>query len=176
MENKKKVVRKKRTNTKKTRDTSRNINALSFSRATQADYRTVLSWRERGLDPQAKDALMQEYYDWSEQPTSIDFLDFLHDHGVPYRTFLDWTHRDPDLKDLHHHVRTKIGARRQKIAFFPKAHEADSQAIQKTLRNYHPDWRETYDEDAKNKEKENAGAVTVVLDKIESTDVPEMDG
>lgn len=167
---------KKRTSRKKTRNTSNNYNELSFSRATRADYRTVLSWRERGLNPQSKEAFMQEYHEWAEQPSSIDFLDFLHNHGVPHRTFLDWTNRYDDLKDLHQDVKTKIGARRQKIAFFPKSHEADSAAIQKTLRNYHPDWREVYDEDAKNKEKEATGNVTVVLDTVEETEVPEIDG
>ena len=171
-----KPVVKKRQSGKKTRDTSRKPNEMTISRASRGDYRSVLSWRQRGLTTQAKEGLMQEYHEWSEQPNSIDFLDFLHDHGIPYNTFCDWFNKHADLKELHATVKTKIGARRQRIAFFPKTHEADSQALQKTLRLYHPDWRESYDEDAKNKEKEAAGNVTVVLDRVEETDVPELDG
>jgi len=170
----KKRVSKNPSNRKKTSDPSKKKNLMSFSRALRSDYRSVLSWRERGLTPESKDAFMQEYNEWSEQPSSLDFLDFLHDHGVPYSTFCDWFNKYADLKELHQHVKAKIGARRQKMAFFPKTHEADSAAIQKTLRLYHPDWRDTYDEDAKNKEKDQAGNVTVVLEGVEKTDVPEI--
>jgi len=119
---------------------------------------------------------MQEYAEWASLEDSIDYLDFLHGIGVPYNTFIDWYQRNVDLKELHIHVKQIIGSRRQKMAFFAKEHGADAGTIRTTLRNYHPDWREIHDEDQKDREKEAAGNVTVVLDKIESTDVPEMDG
>lgn len=173
-------VAKTKANVKKTRaktkDTTKKFNLLSFNRAERNDYRSILSWRERGLTKESKEVLMQEYAEWADNDDSIDYLDFLHGIGVPFNTFCDWYQRNKDLKELHIFVKERIGARRQKLAFFAKKSGVETGAIQKTLRQFHPDWREAYDEEVKNKEKESAGSITVVLDRIESTDVPELDG
>ena len=158
----------------KTSHPSKKKTFLSFSRATRNDYRSVLSWRERGLNKQCKEVLMQEYSEWADNDESIDYLDFLHGIGVPFNTFCDWYQRNADLKELHIHIKQIIGSRRQKLAFFPKKSGADSGTIRTTLRQFHPDWREIHDEDVKNKEKEAAGNVTVILDRIEDTDVPDL--
>jgi len=168
-----KTVRAQREQT--SHPTKKNL-GMSLFRATRSDYRSILSWREKGLNKQSKEALMQEYAEWADHDEAIDYLDFLSDIGVPFNTFCDWYQRNADLKELHIYVKQRIGARRQNLAFFAKKHGADSGAIRSTLRNFHPDWREAHDEDVKNKERESEGNVTVVLERIESTDVPEIDG
>ena len=127
---------------------NKRFSSLSFSRVTKTDFRTLLSWRERGLTPKLKKAIMQEYLEWVEIPTSLDYLDFLHEVGIPLKTFQGYCRRDEDIKAVHEYVKTLLGSRFQKIARFPKKYDANPDAFMKTLRFYHKDWRDTWNEEA----------------------------
>ena len=160
----------------KAANTSRKIDSLTISRAERLDVRSLLSWRERGLSKDDKRLICQEYLEWAQNPTNIEWLEFFHEVGIPISTWQDWFRNDPEIRAVHDHVKTIMGARHNKMARFPKQYDANPEAFMKTIRLFHPDYKEVYDEDMKHREKEAAGNVTVVLEGIEKTDVPEIDG
>lgn len=157
--------------TKKNTNHSRKISPLSFSLVTKTEWQTVLSWRERGITKKVKEALMSEYLEWAELPTSLDFMVFLNDRAIEYKTFQYWYLADEDIKTVHYYVKQVIGARLQK-----RLYETNPEAVMKTIRKYHPIWEECWNEDAALKVKESsagAGKVIVEMAPVENCpDVP----
>ncbi len=152
---------------RKTNKPTTQISLLSFSRVGKKDFRTLLSWRERGLSEKMKLVLMEEYYEWAFKPKSLDYLEFLNEQSIPVRTFQDWFGEHPDLKEVHEAVKTILGVRFQMIARFPKQYNANPDPFEKTLRFYHPDWRAVRDEEdaARTKSNESNKTIIAVLEK-----------
>ncbi len=145
---------------------STRISPLSFCGKLMS-ARDVLSWRERGWSKKERDVLMDLQYEWSKKPTSLDLLQFYREIGVPRSTYSRLIQTDEDMRNMNEFVKDAIGERRQNMAFFPKKYDADSNAIQKTLRNYHPDWRETFNEEAalRTKESDKKSPIIAVIEK-----------
>lgn len=130
-------------------------------------YRTakeVLSWRQLIPNPAFYEHLSDHLLEWVELETSISITEFLYGYGMSWQTFNRWVKTDENLKEVYDIVREKIGSRREQLAIY-KDHNCDANTLQKTLRNYDPEWRAIYNEDIANKKaiaQENQSKITVI--------------
>lgn len=146
--------------------------ALTISRANYNDIKQRLAWRTYNPSEKFVDALAQDLYDWAQLEESLDFLDFYHKVGIPRSTCQDWVKRYHNLKAVHEEVKEIIGARRQRLAIFKK-YETNPNVLMMTLRKYHPDWQEAFEEEAALKREQGENALLELL-KNTSIAVPEL--
>lgn len=112
----------------------------------RCSYQDVLSWKDYKIGPMDIPKLCQELHEWVHTDESWDMLQFYNMKGIGRRTFEDWLPKHSNLKDMYEYAKSVLAEKRQRYATF-RRYGTDPMVIQRTLHQYHPDWKLVYDED-----------------------------
>ena len=140
------------------------------------DFRSMYSWRERDLGEHYINNLIDDLSDWCKKEDSFEMGDFFDEQGILDGTFHKQKEKFPELKAAYIYARSVIGRRRQRMSFLKK-YNANYQAILPTLRIYHQDWRDIYDEDVatgNSAASKTPANVTVVMSDFSKAPVSEL--
>jgi hypothetical protein len=153
--------------------------AIDLRTKVRSGYDTAkdaLAMRDIAFGPEFLNVVCEELLEWGKLDTSTDMLDFYHSYGMPSTTFHAYRNKYADLDHIHSMVKEMVGTRRQKLAVH-KLFECDPSTIAKTLRLFHPDWRNAYQEEADLRKEMKAADdktgpthITVEMPRYETTD------
>lgn len=132
------------------------------------EAKTIWSWSDSKLTPQFIEKLCEHYMEWAQHPESMDIIGFPHLYGMSYRFFCELISRHDNLKQTHQLVKEILGMRKLKAARH-KEYNCNPEVILKTIREYHPIFKDVHEEnkkeraDLKNQDKGATGPVTIVI-------------
>jgi len=149
-EPKTKITKSKTKITKKPKKETR-LNDLMF----------MNSWRMDEASTDFIQHLAGEALEYFADRNKTCLYEFLTESGILRKTWWGWVKKFPVLADVNEQIKTLIGVRREKQAFY-KEHNANYQPIVSTLRYYHEDW-ERLAQDDKDKDKDDKENITIVM-------------
>lgn len=137
-------------------------------------YKTYKDWCKTKIGEVNIESICQLLYKWSLSEKSLDFLQFYKETGIARGTFQDWKDKYPTLKDTYEHVKDIIAERRQRFAIFKK-YGTEPTTLFKTMRLYHHEWKQVYEEDQAHKKDQDAIAELMNFFKNKEVVLPELD-
>lgn len=130
------------------------------------DLNSLLSWKQSGLTENDAELFAQSMLDWSVTDEAWDFLGFYNLIGVHSSTYDDWREKYPKLQEVYTFVKQRLAERRQRKATF-KEHNANPGVVMFTMRKYHRDWQDCYEEDQAHKKDQATNVLEKYFEKYE---------
>jgi len=129
----------------------------------------MYSWRERDPGKAFIGRMIESLEGWSQQEESIDMGEFYRYFGMLKDTCDGLRKKYPELEAACKHAVATLGLRRQRLAFFRK-YNTNPQQIERTLRFYHHEWKQIYEDERsiRLKEKSDEKEIHVHITQAES--------
>lgn len=138
-----------------------------------SDVQLIMSRVKNGINSDQATELAQSYIEWAKQDEAWDIIQFCSAISIPRSTWYYWCNQHPELKQASEMVKDLIAERRQRKMTF-KEYNVDSKVVMNTMRLYHHDWKETYDEDQAHKKEQSAATELLEFFKGKSVELPDM--
>lgn len=110
-------------------------------------YKFMNSWNLRKVSDTFLDKLCEEMMNHFENRNNICVIRFLSDKGIVYQSFLNWTERHSNLKEVYTLVKQRIGSKREELAV-RREENCDPKTLHYTLRHYNPYWKSCFEEES----------------------------
>lgn len=137
--------------------------ANTESRLVSLKY--LVQWRERKPTEALIERIIDDLERWVALDESTDIYEFIHSMGMASATYYNWVDKYEKLELANGHVVEMLGVRRAKHAEYKK-YGANDSTILRTLHNYHPMYRKSYEEDKERDANKPNEPVTIRIEKI----------
>jgi hypothetical protein len=132
--------------------------------------KTFFQWRNTPLGLPFRQDLVAKMVEWAEHKDSFKVTQFCYSHGIPYKTFLRWTQKYPDIHEVYQGILLHLGNKRELGAL---KRELCPATAHYTMSHYCPIWKEQQERKARLKQPETqeSGIQVVELLPVERVDV-----
>lgn len=132
--------------------------------------KAFFQWKDTPLGLPFRQNLVAKMVEWAESKDSFKVTQFCYMHGIPYKTFMRWTQKYPDIHEVYQGILLHLGNKRELGAL---KRELCPATAHYTMAHYCPIWKEQQERKAKLKQFEGSesGIQVVELAPVETTNV-----